>query len=49
VEAVFHQLNHYVVSRRLESFQRDRMTTQLKRHGYRELREPRVTRHWANR
>lgn len=43
------QLNHYAAYGRLESLQRDRKTAQLKRDGYREFREPRKERHWANR
>jgi hypothetical protein len=46
---VFHQLNQHAVNGRLESLLRDRKTAQLKRIGYREIREPRIARHWANR
>jgi hypothetical protein len=46
---MLHQLSQQAVLGRLESIQRDRKTAQLRRDGYRDLREPRVTRHWANR
>jgi hypothetical protein len=43
------QLNQHAATARLESLQRDRRAAQLKRNGYREYREPRIARHWANR
>jgi hypothetical protein len=46
---MLHQLSEQAVLGRLESIQRDRKTAQLRRDGYREFREPRVKRHWANR
>ena len=46
---MLHQLNQRVVNDRLELFQQQNKTAQLKRGGYREIREPRLLRHWANR
>lgn len=46
---MLHQLSRHVVNGRLELIQQQSKTAQLKRGGYREIREPRVTRHWANR
>jgi hypothetical protein len=43
------QLSQHVATARLESLRRDRSFAQLKRNGYREYREPRIARHWANR
>lgn len=46
---MMHQLDHYAALGRLESLQRNRKEAQLRRDGYREFREPRKERHWANR
>lgn len=47
---MLHHMNHYAVMERLESFKKlGRKTAQLKKGGYRDLREPRIDRHWANR
>ncbi|HEX7004922.1 MAG TPA: hypothetical protein VF168_12125 [Trueperaceae bacterium] len=43
------QLNQHVVNSRLELLQQHSRAAQLKRVGYRENREPRISRHWANR
>ena len=43
------QLSQYVMHGRIELLQQQSKAAQLKRSGYRETREPRVTRHWANR
>lgn len=45
---MFHELGHDV-SRRLENLQRKSKEAQLKRIGYRDFRELRIQRHWANR
>lgn len=46
---MIHQLSQHVVSGRLEMLQQQSKAAQLKRGGYRETREPRISRHWANR
>jgi hypothetical protein len=43
------QLSQHVVNGRLELLQQHGKAAQLKRGGYRETREPRISRHWANR
>lgn len=48
VEEVLHRSTEFIVSR-LASIREGRKEAQLKRRGYRELREPRLERHWANR
>lgn len=46
---MIHQLNTYMVNERLESFRKETKSAQLKRSGYRDVREPRKPFHWANR
>lgn len=46
---MLHQLHQHVVNSRMELLQEQSKTAQLKRSGYRETREPRLLRHWANR
>lgn len=45
---MLHRSTEFIVSR-LDSIREGRKEAQLKRRGYREFREPRLERHWANR
>lgn len=46
---MLHHMDQHDIQMRLRMIWHDRKIAQLRRDGYREFREPRIKRHWANR